>query len=104
VSIGRNPLWGLRLVKQTKKTAYFQVDEIVPDTGVYRVFHSGHRLSHEALLLKDTHFPRCVQCGDSVHFEFLDTVPGLDNDADFLSRRVFEIRHPEEQANKKRLA
>lgn len=83
---------------------YFRVDETVPETGVYRVFHSGHRVSHEALLLKQTRFPRCTQCGNDVHYEFMQPVYEIEKDPDFLSRRVFEIAHPEEVGEHKKLA
>jgi hypothetical protein len=94
------------LVKNAEKlpSPYFRVDEVVSQTGVYRVFHSGHRVSHEALLLRDTRFPRCSQCGDSVHFEFISPVDDIENDLDFLSRRVFEIDHPAESSAKRKLA
>jgi hypothetical protein len=33
----------------------------VPESGIYRVSHSQHRLPHEVTLLKDQQFPRL--CG-----------------------------------------
>jgi hypothetical protein len=94
------------LVKATQNppSPYFRVEEVVPETGVYRVFHAGHRVSHEALLLRDTNFPRCAQCGEDVHFEFVSSVPALEGDADFCSRKLFELPHPDEQIEDKKLA
>jgi hypothetical protein len=92
--------------KRTERlpSPYFRVDDVVPDTGIYRVFHSDHRLSHHALLLKDTWFPRCLQCGHNVQYEFIKRVPQVENDADFSSLRVFEISHLDQQTRRKKLA
>jgi hypothetical protein len=40
----------------------------VPQSGVYRVEHSPHRLMHLATLVGSTRFPVCKQCGHSVRF------------------------------------
>ena len=52
----------------------FHTDEIVPQSGVYKVRHSKHRLPHEVGLFRDQQFPRCAQCQDAVVFELLRTV------------------------------
>ena len=46
----------------------YKPGEVVPDSGIYKVYHDQHRLMHEAALLKDTFFPRCKRCGDAVRF------------------------------------
>jgi hypothetical protein len=68
----------------------------VPESGIYRVFHSEHRVSHEVTLVGGQDFPRCSVCAEDVHFELLHSAPEIDPDANFSSRRLYEIPHPEE--------
>lgn len=75
---------------------YFRAGETIPETGIYRVFHAGHRVSHEVTLLRDETFPRCSACGNEVHFEQFCCIPGIEQDADFRARKLFEVPHPEE--------
>ena len=42
--------------------------DIVPLSGVYRIYHDAHRLMHEATLTRGMRFPRCKQCSDLVRF------------------------------------
>jgi hypothetical protein len=72
---------------------YFRAGETVSVTGQYRVFHSGHRLSHDVILLKDDPFPRCQECGANVHFELILANPKISTDPDF-NVRLYEIPHP----------
>lgn len=72
---------------------YFRAGEKIPETGVYRVFHTQHRVSHEVILLVGEKFPRCSQCETDVHFELLQSIPEIEQDADFI--RIYEIPHPE---------
>ena len=73
----------------------FQVGDRVPQTGVYSVFHEGHRLSHDVILLRDEVFPRCAQCGPTVRFELVRHAPQVEEDAEFKRRKLFEIPHPD---------
>ena len=50
----------------------FRTGQIVPEGGIYRVHHKGHRLPHEVTLIKDQTFPRCAKCADMVEFEPLE--------------------------------
>jgi hypothetical protein len=61
---------------QSGKNAY-ETGEIVPETGIYRVVHSAHRLPHEVVILKDEHFPRCCKCSGSVFFSLVHAAPEL---------------------------
>lgn len=79
----------------------FRVGEPVPESGVYRVFHSEHRASHEVTLVRDQAFPHCSACGNNVRFELLDPAPAIDRDPNFSSRRLYEIPHPEENGKGK---
>lgn len=88
---------GLRLVPKGSEapSPFFRVGEEIPESGVYRVFHAEHRVSHQVLLLAGEKFPRCSQCGSDVHFELLQRIPEIAQDADFI--RVYEIPHPEQE-------
>ncbi len=56
----------------------FKTEQIVPESGFYRVAHSEHRLPPEVMLLKDQHFPRCATCAEQVTFHLLHIVPDVD--------------------------
>jgi hypothetical protein len=53
------------------KQARFHTEEIVRQSGIYRVRHKKHRLPHEVSLFRDQRFPRCAQCADAVTFELV---------------------------------
>jgi hypothetical protein len=42
--------------------------DVVPATGMYLVYHQGHRLHHEVLVFAGQIFPVCRKCGDAVRF------------------------------------
>jgi hypothetical protein len=89
---------GLRLVgKNEKLSPYFRASETVPEDGVYRVFHTDHRLTHEVTLLAGETFPRCNKCGFAAHFELVHPAPHAMNDTSDFRIRLYEIEHPEEE-------
>lgn len=49
----------------------FKTGTVIPDSGIYRVLHSAHRLPHEVTLLKGETFPKCQKCADAVNFELV---------------------------------
>lgn len=53
----------------------FRTGQTVPESGIYRVIHGGHRLPHEVTLLRDQVFPRCSKCANLVEFEPLALAP-----------------------------
>ena len=55
----------------------------VPQTGVYRVVHDGHRTEHEATLLNGGQFPHCTRCGDKVRFFLVRAAAPIQGDRDF---------------------
>ena len=65
----------------------FRTDEIVPQSGIYKVRHKNHRLPHEVSLFRDQRFPRCAQCENAVVFELLRAVRD-EAEADLLSSRI----------------
>lgn len=77
------------------QTPYFRVYEDVPYNGVYRVFHSGHRVSHDVILKAGEVFPRCNKCGEDVTFQLIQPVSGIRSASDHDNIRLYEIPHPE---------
>jgi hypothetical protein len=55
----------------------FHTGQSVPESGIYRVIHAGHRLPHEVTLLKDQLFPHCAKCEDLVEFEIVAQAPTM---------------------------
>jgi hypothetical protein len=49
----------------------FKTDNVIPQSGIYRVYHAAHRLPHEVTLLKGERFPKCQKCADAVTFKLL---------------------------------
>jgi hypothetical protein len=56
----------------------FRTGAKVPESGIYRVMHSQHRLPHEVTLLRGAEFPRCSKCKEAVTFEVVSLAPRLD--------------------------
>ena len=77
---------------------FFRPLEVIPESGIYCVYHAGHRLSHEVTLLRGELFPECNGCGRSVHFELLRPAPGLDADRDFHVR-LYVVPHPKKDSS-----
>lgn len=55
-------------------SASYKPGDVVPLSGIYKIYHDHHRLMHEATLLKDTRFPRCRQCGLHVKFSLARSI------------------------------
>ena len=53
------------------KRPIFRTDEMVSQSGIYRVRHRKHRLPHEVTLFRDQQFPRCAKCQNAVTFELV---------------------------------
>jgi hypothetical protein len=56
------------------KRPTFRTDEIVRQSGIYKIRHKKHRLPHEVTLLRDQYFPRCAKCQNAVVFELVRAV------------------------------
>lgn len=65
----------------------YRPGEPVPQTGVYRVAHEGHRSEHEATLLNGGQFPQCTRCGDRVRFSLIRAAAPIQGDRDFEAGR-----------------
>jgi hypothetical protein len=70
----------------------FGTDEIIPNSGIYRVFHQRHRLPHEVTLLRDERFPKCAKCQDAVSFELIRAVTFTDDSLELHPQiRLYEL-------------
>ena len=65
---------------------FFASGQVVPESGVYRVHHAEHRLSHEVTLIRENRFPICSKCANEVHFELLRAAPLMVDDLNFRFR------------------
>ncbi len=45
--------------------------ERIPQSGIYRVYHRGHRLPDEVALHEGFPFPRCSKCSQKVSFRLV---------------------------------
>lgn len=50
--------------------------ELSPRSGIYRIFHAGHRPDHEAAMLAGERFPKCRICGAAVRFQLVVATKG----------------------------
>jgi hypothetical protein len=61
----------------------FHTGQTVPESGIYKVIHAGHRLPHEVTLLAGHIFPRCSKCKDAVQFQVVRQAVTPDADPNF---------------------
>ena len=71
----------------------FETGHAVPESGIYRVTHAGHRLPHAVTICKGETFPRCARCADLVVFELVRQV---DCPYSYEPMHIYEL-HPEEE-------
>lgn len=57
--------------------------ETVEESGIYEICHSDEPRS-SLILLRNTFFPHCEQCGDLVRYKLIQAVPHISEDPDFL--------------------
>lgn len=58
----------------------FKTGGIIPDSGIYQVNHSAHRLPHEITLIRSEKFPKCQKCAEAVTFKLLRSVKETSRD------------------------
>ena len=75
---------------------FFRPGDAILESGIYRVYHAGHRLPHEVTLLRNERFPPCIKCGNSISFDLARSIPALE-DLDFHIH-LYSIPHPEPDA------
>lgn len=57
--------------------------ELVDESGIYEICHADEpRVT--VLLLRNTFFSYCKQCGDRVRYKLIEAVPHISEDPDFL--------------------
>ncbi len=71
----------------------YHTGDPVPDSGIYRVLHSQHRLPHAVTICKDETFPRCAKCADKVRFELIH---GIECPFSYEPVHIFEL-HPQDE-------
>jgi YjzC-like protein len=76
----------------------FNTGQTVPQSGIYRVTHAGHRLPHEVTLIAGEIFPRCSKCKDAVQFEAVRHATLAQADRSFKIV-VYELPVVEEEDN-----
>jgi len=97
VSIGQgDTTWQMRIASITNKSRssgtagcskvhtfmaqLFKSSTLIPESGVYRVIHSQHRLPHEVTLIGGQTFPPCGKCHEEVRFELVRELPELERE------------------------
>jgi hypothetical protein len=61
--------------------------EMVEESGVYEICHSDEPRA-TVLLLRNSFFPYCRQCGDTVRFKLVQAAPHISEDPDFMEEAV----------------
>ncbi len=56
--------------------------ELISHSGVYEICHFDEDRA-TAILMRDTIFPYCRQCGERVRYKLLQVVPHISEDPDF---------------------
>jgi len=81
------------------KPEQFATGATVPDSGIYLVTHTPHRLAVEVALFKGEMFPKCGRCSEAVRFRMVRAFHGLDA-IEKLSYRVplYELDANDEEA------
>ncbi len=64
--------------EQLAKENHFRTGCSVPESGIYSVIHSQHRLPEEITLIREQSFPRCSKCSEPVYFNLVRSAPSLD--------------------------
>lgn len=82
-----------RLLEPLMTPIKLQTGLLVPESGIYRVIHVGHRLPHAVTICKGETFPRCAKCADLVVFELIQKV---ECPYSYEPLHIFEL-HPDEE-------
>jgi hypothetical protein len=62
----------------------------VPESGIYRVLHSQHKVPQEVTLIRNHFFPRCSRCSSPIYFELVRPAPAVSNRTEF-SVTLYEL-------------
>ena len=69
----------------------------VPDSGIYRVLHSQHRLPRAVTLIRNQSFPRCSKCSEPVYFELKRSAPAAGSNPHGFNVTLYELPEIAEQ-------
>ena len=64
----------------------YRPGEAAPVSGIYEVLHSGHRSTHEILILSGDRFPECRACHTTVRFQIVVPLWHAREDYDLKAR------------------
>ena len=56
--------------------------ELIKHSGIYEICHEDESRAM-VILMRDTYFPYCRQCGESVRYKLVHRVPHISEDEDF---------------------
>jgi hypothetical protein len=70
---------------------YYRTGLSIPQSGIYKVTHSRHRLPHEVTLIAGEIFPRCSSCGNNVQFELVAVAQDLKRSKSEFRVVVYEL-------------
>ena len=68
-----------------------------PESGIYSVTHSQHRLPREITLIREQSFPRCCKCTDPVYFKLVRPARSLDVNPHGFRMTLYELPELAEQ-------
>ena len=61
-----------------------QPGTLVSESGLYEICHKGESRS-TVILIKNTVFPYCRDCGEDVRFRLIKAAPHISEDPDFIA-------------------
>ena len=61
----------------------FLPGELICESGLYEICHKGEPRS-TVILIKNTVFPYCKDCGEDVRFRLIKAAPHISEDPDFI--------------------
>ena len=63
--------------------AILRPNDVVSNSGVYRVRHQDHRADHVVTAIKGERLPPCRTCGSNVSFELIKAAEYIVEESDF---------------------
>ncbi|HKD92649.1 MAG TPA: PilZ domain-containing protein [Terriglobales bacterium] len=71
-------------MSETSSPRVYGPGELAPFSGVYRVSHlTGHRPTHDAVIIRGEELPACRTCGGKVRFVVVDSLSHVTHEWDF---------------------
>ncbi len=73
----------LPLMKNEQADCPFVSGTLICESGLYEICHKDEPRS-TVILIKNTLFPDCTNCGEDVRFKLIKAAPHISEDPDFL--------------------